>query len=230
KLIAGADLELTLVVRNRAMLDERRRVARARTPSRIGPVEPVEDVECLGIDGELVTPRHLEGFRDAQVEPLVADGLVREVDTREIAYATCALRIGGSAEAEDVAEGRSGIQRQNARKRESPRGPEGGGSDGVPLRNIRDVIPAENIQLGPVEHLVLVEGILPDIGSCPLQCEGLGEAPYAPVGERLLDVKIDGVEARAAIIQTPVQFAVEAWQLSAAYRTVREWPIGYVVI
>src|SRR5690242_20451288 len=85
ELIFETDLELALVVAD--LLIERPRwiVPTTGIPRGIVAVEPVERVEHGKVCCELVTPRHLEGLGDAEVEALVADVLLGPVDAAEVA-------------------------------------------------------------------------------------------------------------------------------------------------
>src|SRR3982750_2183029 len=84
ELILQPHLELALVVGDLSVLRERRRLAAARAPCGIGAIEPVEYVERGEIDGRFVTPGHLEGLGDANVEALVGNILLREESAAEI--------------------------------------------------------------------------------------------------------------------------------------------------
>src|SRR5690349_10998711 len=79
ELVAKARLEGALIAGNLAVFDPRCRVTATGAPRRIVAVQPVEDVEDLEVCGQLMTtPWHLERLRDTNVEPLVADVLLRE--------------------------------------------------------------------------------------------------------------------------------------------------------
>src|SRR6187551_1923126 len=116
ELVPEADLELALVVAHLAALLERRRIAGAGAPRRVGPVDPIEHVERLEVDGGFVAPRHGEGLGDAHVEPLVGDRFVRVERAPHVAVAAGADGSLARREEDDVAERRARRQGQDARQ------------------------------------------------------------------------------------------------------------------
>ena len=101
-----------------AVLGERWRVAAAGAPGRIVAVQPVEDVEDLEVGRELVAPRRLEGLRDAQVEPLVGNVLLRARAGRRSCRSSRRRPAGRSPvpRSDDIAERRSRVERQQCPK------------------------------------------------------------------------------------------------------------------
>src|SRR5438034_5818507 len=125
ELVLEADLELALVVEDLPVFLERRGIAAAGAPCRIGTVEPVEHVERLEVDRRFVamTPRHLEGFGDAQIEPLVADGRVREVNAGKIRWAaagTVGGRLATRPWCDEMAEGGTRRKSEDSGRRDAP--------------------------------------------------------------------------------------------------------------
>src|SRR5205085_11823062 len=158
ELVADPCLERALVVAKQEVVRSRRGRAATGIPGSVVPVEPVEDVERFEIDGELVTPRHLERLGDTKVETFVADRLLRIEHAAEVAVAARTIGRGGTAVPwrGDVAEGGSARQRQRTRHNDVERGPINGRSHRTPLWNAIDVGRPINAKFGAVVEFVAI--------------------------------------------------------------------------